>query len=133
MTMKLTTWVWCGLAGLMLAMCGGCVLLAVGGAAAAGAGTVAYVRGELQTTVDAPLERTWAASQKALTDLQMPVTDQDKDGLSGKLTARAAGDKKVVVRVKKVTSTATELGIRIGTWGDETKSHEILEAIKRRL
>jgi hypothetical protein len=131
--MKNTTWMLCGIVALMLALCSGCVVLAVGGAAAAGAGSMAYVQGELQATVDASMERAWSASQKALKELQMPVTDEDKDALSGKLTARASGDKKVVVRVKKVTATATELGIRVGIWGDETKAHEILEAIKRRL
>lgn len=119
------------LAGWLL--CSGCALLVVGGAAAAGAGTVAYVRGELQATVDGTLDRSWSALQSGLKDLQMPVTDQQKDGLSGKLTARAVGDKKVVLRLKKVTGTTTEIGIRVGTWGDEAKSRQILDQIKKHL
>jgi len=119
---------------LALALVGsGCALLVVGGAAAAGAGTVAYVRGELQATVDGALDKTWSATLGALKDLQMPVTDQQKDGLSGKLTARAMGDKKVTVRLKKVTGTTTQIGIRVGTWGDEVRSRQILDQIKTRL
>lgn len=111
----------------------GCTLLLLGGAAAAGAGTVVYVRGELQTTVDATLDGAWRASRDALKDLQMPVTAETKDGLTGKLTARTAGDKKVTIRLKKVTDTTTDLSIRMGTWGDETASRQLLEQIKKRL
>jgi len=111
----------------------GCVALLVGGAAAAGAGTVAYVRGELRSTEDAPFERAWAAAQRALRDLEIPVTAQEKDGLSGRITARAAGDRKVTVRLRKVTGTTTEIRIRVGTWGDEAASRQILESIQRRL
>lgn len=111
----------------------GCALLVVGGAAAAGAGTAAYVRGDLKANLDATLDQTLAATRAALKELQMPITVEEKDGLSGKLTARAVGDKKIGVRVNKVTGTLTEVAIRVGTWGDETMSREILDKIKQRL
>jgi hypothetical protein len=41
----------------------GCILLAVGAGAAAGVGAVAYLKGELQTTYAASLDRTWEASR----------------------------------------------------------------------
>jgi len=63
----------------------------------------------------------------------MPVTAQEKDGLSGRITARAAGDRKGTVRLRKVTGTTTEIRIRVGTWGDEAASRQILESIQRRL
>ena len=113
--------------------CSGCAVLLVGGAVAAGAGTVVWVKGELKATVDGTLDHAWAASQAALKDLQMPVTGQEKDGLQGKLTARAAGDKKVTILVKKATGTTTDIGIRVGTWGDEPMSREILDKIKKHL
>lgn len=131
--MKRKTLFLLGILGVGMTLCGGCLVVAVGGAAAAGAGTVAYLRGELQTTVDASLERAVAASQQALKDLKMPVTAEERDGISGRITARAAGDKKVVIRTRKVTGTATELGIRVGTWGEETMSHQILDRIKQHL
>jgi hypothetical protein len=111
----------------------GCGALVVGGAVAAGAGTVAWVKGELKATVDGDLDHAWSASQTALKDLQMPVSAEEKDGIQGKLTARAAADKKVTVQVKKATGTTTDIGIRVGTWGDEPMSREILEKIKKHL
>lgn len=127
---------WAAVTGALLLVAlasSGCVALLVGGAAAAGAGTVAYVRGELQSTLDAPFDRAWTATVRALGDLGMPVTAQEKDGLSGRITARAAGDRKVTVQLRKVSGTATEVRIRVGTWGDEAASRQILEQIQRRL
>ena len=40
----------------------GCVMLALGTGAAVGAGTVAYMRGELQTDYAAPLDQTWLST-----------------------------------------------------------------------
>ena len=131
--MKIRKWILVFTACLSVLACSGCAVLLVGGAVAAGAGTVVYVKGELKATVDGTLDRAWAASQAALKDLQMPVTGQEKDGLQGKLTARAAGDKKVTIHLKKVTGTTTDIGIRVGTWGDEPMSREILDKIKKHL
>ena len=111
----------------------GCAVLLVGGAAAAGAGTVAYIRGDLKATLDGTLERATAAARAALEDLAMPLTAEESDGVSAKLTARARGDKKVSVVIKKVTGTTTEVRIRVGTWGDEATSREILGGIEKRL
>ncbi|MCS7091356.1 MAG: DUF3568 family protein [Verrucomicrobiota bacterium] len=124
---------WVGLVLLIPMVLTGCALLLVGGAAAAGAGTVAYVRGELQATLDSPYEKVWSVTRRALADLNMVITEQEKDGLTGHITARAAGDRKVTLRLRKITGTATEVRIRVGTWGDETVSRQILEQIERRL
>ena len=113
--------------------CSSCAVLLVGGAVAAGAGTAVWVKGELKATVDGTLDRVWTASEAALKELEMPVTGQEKDGLQGKLTARGAGDKKVTIQVKKVTGTTTEIGIRVGTWGNEAMSREVLDKIKKHL
>ena len=131
--MKIKNWILAVGIGLGGMLCNGCAVLLVGGAVAAGAGTVVYIKGELQATVDGTMDNVWTASQAALKDLQMPVTSEEKDALNGKLTARAAGDKKVTVRVKKVTGTSTEIGIRVGLWGDEPMSREILDKIKKHL
>jgi hypothetical protein len=131
--MKTKRWILAMAAALSLLVCGGCAVLLVGGAVAAGAGTVVYVKGELQATVDGTMEQVWAAARAGLKDLQMPVTGEQKDALNGQFIARAAGDKKVTVRVKKVTGTSTELGIRVGLWGEEAMSHEILDKIKKHL
>jgi hypothetical protein len=111
----------------------GCLLLVAGGAAAAGAGTYAYVSGDLKGTESAPLDRVWTATQAAVTELQLPITSRQKDALGARLLARTSSDKKVDIRLKKLTDTSTEIRIRVGTWGDESVSRLILEKIKKRL
>jgi len=109
----------------------GCAALVVGGAA--GAGAVAYVRGELKALEDVPLDQAWPAAKQAMSDLEFSVTSAEKDAFNGNLIARGAGDKKIVVSLKKESDAVTEIKIRVGTFGDEAMSRKILETIKKHL
>ena len=109
---------------------GGCAVLVVGGVAAAGVGTYAYVSGEMKGTEAVALDRAWDAAQAAMKDLEFSVTSKAKDALQAELTARTAADKKIQIRLKKVTDGATEIRIRVGTFGDESLSRLILTKMK---
>jgi hypothetical protein len=119
--------------GAACALGAGCAAVVIGGAAAAGAGTVAYIRGELRAVESAPLDRVWSASQAAMDDLQFAPTTKDKDGLSARLIARTASDKKVTINLAKQGDNVTEIRIRVGFFGDESVSRLVLEKIKLRL
>lgn len=110
----------------------GCVV-AVVGAAAAGATTVAYVRGELKSVEAAPLDRTWNATIAAMKDLEFAIIDRSKDGLSAKLIARGAGDRRIEIRLFKSSEKMTEVRIRVSTFGNEVISRQVLEKIKQHL
>jgi hypothetical protein len=109
----------------------GCALVLLGAGGAAGAGTVAYVGGELKSSESVSLDRAWNASQAAMGSMGFSLTSQEKDGFSGKLIARGAEDKKVTVKLKRQTDEVTQIGIRVGTFGDETLSRQVLEEIKK--
>lgn len=115
----------------MLALTAGCVAVAVG--AAAGAGTYAYVSGVLKSTESASLDRTWTAAQGALKELEFPIISRQKDALEAELVARTSSDKKITIKLKKLSDTATEVRIRVGTFGDESMSLAVLEKIRKRL
>lgn len=106
----------------------GCAALLVG--AAAGAGGVAYVQGELKVTESVSLAVAQRAAEKALTDLKLGIQKRQADGLSGVLEARTAGDQKVTVKTKRIADKSTEIGIRVGVLGDEAKSRQILNRIQ---
>ena len=106
----------------------GCAALLVG--AAAGAGGVAYVQGELKVTESVSLVVAQRAAEKALTDLKLGVQKRQADGLSGVLEARTSGDQKVTVKTKRIADKSTEIGIRVGVLGDEAKSRQILNRIQ---
>ena len=111
----------------------GCVVAAVGVGAAAGAGTVAYLKGELKALEDANIDRVWSATEGAVNELNFIVTNKVKDSVSAKLDALTADNKSIHITLKRKTGSLTEIIIRIGTFGDEKLSMLILEKIQKRL
>ncbi|MHC4478558.1 MAG: DUF3568 family protein [Planctomycetota bacterium] len=104
----------------------GCMLVAVGAAAG---GTVAYVKGDLEATESRDLDTVYAASKKAVADLQYSITKDSKDALQAVIVARDAADKKTTIKLTKVTDNSTKISIRVGTFGDKTKSNLIYQKI----
>lgn len=106
----------------------GCAVLLVG--AAAGAGGVAYVQGELKVTESVPVDTAQRAAEKALQDLKLAVLKRQQDGLSGLIEARTSTDQKVTIKTKRIAEKSTEVAIRVGVLGDETKSRQILNRMQ---
>ena len=104
----------------------------VGGGAAAGGASVAYVKGELKSTEQVSLNQAWQATQKAMDDLGFHITSRAKDAFDAELAASGARDKEVKIILKKISDTRTEMKIRVGMFGDQSLSAQILEAIRRR-
>ena len=107
----------------------GCVLLAVG----AGAGTVAYVRGDLHATLETSVPKAVRAVERAIDDLKFAKVSETQDALNAEIIARTALDKKVTVFVERKGDDVTEVRIRIGAFGDQELSVAILDKIKARL
>ena len=114
----------------VLTLGSGCALFLIGGAAAAGAGGYAYVNGELKDTESVSLDKAYKATAAAMSDLQYAVVSKPKDAMTAKFTARTAADKKIEVTLNKQSATVTEIIIRVGTFGDEDLSRQILDKIK---
>lgn len=109
---------------------GGCVVAAVGAGAA---GTVAYIMGDLQTVELAKLDDVYAAAEKAVGELELSVTSKTKDAMSAKIIARDSQDKKVKIKLAATAEGGTKVSLRVGTFGNETKSRLIYEQIKKNL
>ena len=109
---------------------GGCLLAAVGAGAA---GTVAYVKGDLEATEPSKLDVVYEATKKALKDLELSITSDTKDALSATVVARDAQDKRATVKLSAVTENSTRISIRFGTFGDEAKSTMVYSKIKENL
>jgi hypothetical protein len=108
----------------------GCFLVAAG---AAGAGTVAYVRGELSVSLANDYEDVVRATNRSITQLQFAKISERKDALSDVLEARTAQDKKIGITLTKVSDHLTRIQIRVGIFGDEQVSHTILDKIRANL
>lgn len=133
--MKSKKWLLVALLGIIPLINNGCVAAAVGGAAgvAAGAGTVAYIKGELKATEAYDVPTVWKATVRAVDELQLVVTDKYSDETAGKLEAITADNKKVRISLKRVGDNITEITIRVGTFGDEKISRFILSKIQKNL
>lgn len=108
----------------------GCVVAAVGAGAI---GTMAYVKGDLESTEAANIDAVYQATKKAIEELELTMTMAEKDALSAVIGARDAQDKKITIKLKAVSDGTTRISIRVGVFGDETKSRLIYEAIKRNI
>jgi len=108
----------------------GCMVAAVGLGAA---GTIAYVRGDLQSFESERIDKVYEATLEAVDELELNVTTKSKDALSALIVARDADDKKVTIKLKATAEGPTELSIRIGVFGNETKSRLIYQKIRENL
>jgi hypothetical protein len=106
---------------------GGCVAVIAGGTAAGG---TLYATGDLQSTLDAPPGRVRAAIATATTALELRSISQEADQLTGRYIYRTGDDTRITIKYRSVSDNATELSIRVGTFGDEALSQKILAAIK---
>lgn len=114
-------------------LCTGCVAVLVGGAVAAGAGTVAYVDGELKSAESVPLERAEQATRAAFKDLQYGVVGQEGNLNLKRIIARTGSDKKITVTLERESNTLTKVGIRVGVFGDQALSMSVLDKIRLHL
>ena len=108
----------------------GCFALAVGAGAGA---TVAYVRGDLDATLNAGFDRSVRAVNKTIEQLQLAKVSETKDALQATLIARNGADKKIEFYVVRLADDATKLKIRVGTFGDDALPVSILEKVKSNL
>jgi len=108
----------------------GCMLAAVGIGAA---GTVAYVRGDLESVESENIDSVYEAALKALQELELRPTRKSKDALGAEIITYDAQDKKITIRLKSAAEGTTKLSIRIGVFGSETKSRLIYQKIRENL
>jgi hypothetical protein len=108
----------------------GCVAAAVGAGAA---GTVAYIRGDLEAVESEDIHTVYASTKKAVGQLGLSVTKDSKDALSAVIVGRDAQDKKITIKLKATAEKTTKLSIRVGVFGSETKSRLIHQKIRDNL
>jgi hypothetical protein len=121
-------------AGAMLAAAvitaSGCLAVAAGAGAGA---TVAYVRGDLDATLNAGFEKSVRAANSAVSDLHFAKISEKRDDLQDTIIARNAADKKIELHLERLADDATKLKIRVGTFGDNAIQVEVLTKIQGEL
>ena len=117
----------------MAVLAQGCAVAWVGAGLAAGAGTVAYLRGDLEAVESKDIDTVLEATEKAVEELELKVSKKTKDKMSAVIIARDAQDKKITIKLSAAVEGSTKLSIRVGSFGDETKSRLIYQKIQEKL
>lgn len=110
----------------------GCAVVLIGGAAAGLGGTVAFVRGELKSTHAIPFDLAWSATLATTEELGFLVIKEQKNSFSAGLILRDSKNRRILINLKKESESFTEIGIRVGTFGDQPTSQTILQKIKEK-
>ncbi len=111
----------------------GCVGAALLGGAAAGAGGVAYVKGEHSQVHTGTPDHVWRATLATLKQMNMEVVETQKDGTGGSIEARRADNTKVTIKEEPAGKDSTQVKIRVGTFGDKAESEAIQSRIDANL
>ncbi len=119
-----------GAAGLGLTGCG---LLVVGAAGVAGGGSVAYIRGDLEVSLDGQPDSVAEATRKAFRSLGIDLIRADVSKLDARVEGRTAMDRKIMVLIEQDTVGASKLAIRVGVFGDAEMSVRIYDEIKKNM
>lgn len=93
----------------------GCAAVIVG--ASAGAGTYAYIDGELKRSYEAKYEKTYRVCVSILNDLSQPITEETTDGVSTTLQTKRSDGTPMIIKVTILESDRTEVGVRTGAVG----------------
>lgn len=110
------------------------VLATVGlaGVAAGGVAGYYYLEGDLEADIDEDLDKVYDATLKALDEEGWDVEDKDKDDDEAKIVGEK-DDEKVTITMEEKDDDETHMKIRVGTFGDEDASKDILDAIEDKL
>ena len=125
-----TIWVRLLLLPYLLFHLSGCGVLILGGAAA---GTVGYVSGDLQATLEGRFEKVVEATDRAISDNSITQVARDETQHSVVYELRTLQDDKVALTVTRASRDLTTVIIRVGVFGDEPLSRHILAEIENRL
>jgi len=109
----------------------GCIALVVG--AGAGAGTYAYVNGELSRTYQASYQTTYNVCKGILADLNQPILEEKTDGTQTTISTKRADGTPMKVTIRIVDPEWTDVSVRtghIGVWKKEISEqfHEFIAA-----
>ena len=107
----------------------GCIALVVG--AGAGAGTFAYVDGQLSRTYQADYQTTYRACKGILADLKQPVLEEKTDGIQTTIRSQRFDETPMTITIRIIDPEWTEVTVRtgyIGVWKKEISKqfHEFL-------
>lgn len=104
---------------------------AIGGAA--GGGTAIYFKGRLQENIGRNMHTVHEATRSALNSLELDISKEEKKVDSTSFEAKYPDGTNVWISTRYLSANSTEVTIRVGFLGDESRSRQIWDYIRRNL
>jgi hypothetical protein len=120
-------------AALTMVCSSGCALLCLGIGAGAGIAGTAYYEGKLKGTIKATPIQVKTATEAAFKELKIKQVSSKADALSAAITGTTAAGKTATVTASLKKDGQSEIGVRVGSFGDRDISEKIYSAIQKRL
>lgn len=114
-------------AGMMVILCG------CGRPTLVGTDAAVYSRGSLYAVAGKDLDSVYTATLAALKQLEVEVTEQNKDVFYAIVVGKIADGRTVTVRMQPGADKGTELRIRTSSFGNEERSRVIYKKIQDNL
>lgn len=92
-----------------------------------------YEWGTLEASTNHPLERTYTATTKALSDLELGSWYDRHDDIAAEIIARDAQGDVVTINLEALPESRTQVKIRISRFGDKNKSQVVFNHIMEHL
>ncbi len=115
---------------MMLLPLPGCGVLILGGAAA---GTVGYVSGDLNATLEGGFDDVIKATDRAIEENTIIEISKEASSHRAAYVLKTPQDDKIELTITRATRELTSVTIRVGVFGDEPLSHQVLKEIETRL
>ena len=116
---------------ILISGCAEAVLVGVG--AVGGAGAALWYRGKMEENLDISFSKAHPATLAALKDLELPIKKDQKKGLKARIESQFPDGKYVWISVRAVTESSSKITIRVGVFGEKSRSQKIFEAIHQHL
>jgi hypothetical protein len=108
----------------------GCAIAWLGAGAGLGVGAYRYVEGTLEADYSLTYDEAWEATNTALANLYISVTNSVNEGDKGKIEAIRKNGKHVIVNLQYKSPDITSINIRVGFFGSREDSERIHEEIR---
>ena len=109
----------------------GCVLAWVGVGAGVGIGTYKFIEGRLEREYPLSYSRAWDATNAALENLKISISDSKKGSTKGTIDAVRKDGKRVLVSLKDRGQGVTTISVRVGLIGERSLAEQVHDEIAR--
>jgi len=109
----------------------GCVLAWVGIGAGVGIGAYKFVEGRLEREYPLSYSNAWDATNAALENLKISISDSKKGSTKGSIDAVRKDGQRVLVSLKDRGQGVTTISVRVGMLGDRGLAEQVHDEIAR--